>query len=486
MIRKWIYKLRYFLILLSALLGLLGVGWAFWFVNWELIQAVWGNWGGGYTYLILDNNESWNFDWTWVNRWTENLVEFTNNWNWNWDFMYNADYYTNIWRLNSNNAWYYYWLQTYYFFSNNKLYFHKAWLANWSTVEVNSFKLFEWTWGLADYSNFGDNNSTYTYSLSDVVSQIWNVDSIIYGVYTWDRQWVFNYSRNIICFGNNNVYYCSSCVPWDYQVNPFCLWDNNSIVNLWLDVNSTISDIAPLVSDSPFVWGGGFPDIVWSWSNSLTNWDVIVWLSYRYWFSENSCYWGYPIDNLFVSWTDPKDFTWFLMWTWASIFDIYNSFSWSYFTWIVNFYDSFYSRYKIWNLASFWDYPKGLYSIVERADLLSQVYNLYPMNMSSLVEYCNLYLNSDWDSLYTWNNIVWQQGYNSLIGEITDKWRYYDTDLFSWSDMSWSVSIDEFFETISNRLVGWLQDVADNRVWVIPSYILMVMMALILFRLISH
>lgn len=393
-------------------------------------------------------------------------------------------------------------------------------IFNWIVWGANWNQLASWRWFLLFFNSDNDNVfssvcwygglTVYYYQMSpipvcfaDYNNSIWDITenqpcNFVSNMNTWNTtQWTSSWdyawqltSIRLAPFWNQLIY----CYNYNENLQSVCwiLQDNRFTSNYDFSLTNTVFSISNMQSilpagNSPWLSSGGgdIPDIVWSWSKELTNWAVILWLSYRYWFSDYSCYWGYSLDNLFVPGSDSKDFTWFLMWSWANIFQIFNAYSWSYLTWIVKFYDSFYSRYQIWNLASFWDYPKWLYSIVERAYSLSEIYNLYPMNMSSLVEYCDLYLNSDRDSLYTWNNIVWIQGYYSLIGEIYDKRRYYDTDYLSWQS-TWSVSIDEFFESISNRLVGWLEDINDNRTWIIPTYILMVMMALILFRLISH
>lgn len=221
---------------------------------------------------------------------------------------------------------------------------------------------------------------------------------------------------------------------------------------------------------------------------SITNFEAILWYNYTYWFNDSYCYWGYPISDIFNSTDNPENFTWFELWSGAYIYDIYNAYSWSYFSSASQFYQSFYSRYLVNNIASFYNYPKALYWIIERYAWLYDHYQTYDPNIwiSKLVSYCELY-KLDPDALYTWGDISAENWYSNLIWEITDKWRYYDSgplSILSWENIKfWS---DDFFTNILNKINTSLDNVSNNSVWIIPSYILVVLVALILFRIMSH
>lgn len=429
----------------------------------------WNDW----EWLKLATNETWNF--TIENVIRDNLNRFTvvNLWNWNWTWIDNWYTYTNIFKMIMTNwpvpSYFWYWN------TNSEIVFASSYFNRWVSP------LYVCKTDNPNFTDYVKDNSCYTTNISELYSENWSIEYLTFWQETRSNLNIYN--NNYLCFSFDNWNtYCVKCLTnWaTCQWGETLLYTNNWDFSIW--------DYQELAWVSPFLWGGwgDIPDIIWSWSTVLTNSAVALGLSYRYWYWVEDCYWGYPLNDIFTADLDPANFTWYLYWSGASIYDIFNAYSWSYFTDINTFYNSFYSRYSIWNISSFWDYPKWLYSISQRAWFLWSIYDLYPVNMANLVEFCDLRLKSDLDALYTWDNYIWIEWYYSLIGEVYDKRRYYDTNLFSWSDSTWSMSIDEFFTSVSNRLVAWLEDISDNRTWIIPSYILMVMMALILFRLISH
>lgn len=491
MIRKWIYKIRYILLILSALLGLLGVSWAF---AYEYRYTI----SNTPKYIeIIDNDRIintqaaanwWDYSWTIDSIWN---IETTYNWQ---DSM-------GIY-LPINNPYNQIYNSSSVFWNNDQLYYYNPYFQGYYSYFC--------TWSIDNYVNQLDNDFIKCLTPWNGWLLSWSVEtniSYLTPIEEFNTNWV--YHNNIVAF-----LYVDSNWQWNYNavnspfwfvysdnsfvIFPMYLDSPNNVANLtwslgitldnpmtfWkFDSLNSLKDVAPIVN---WGWSVGWDITTDTWT--FTNYDAILWYGYVYWFSEAFCYWGYSLDNIFYPTENPEDFTWFQLWSWAYIYDIYEAYSWTYFSSASQFYQSFYSRYLINNIASFYNYPKALYWIVERYAMLYDHYQTYDPNVwiSKLVSYCEL-RKLDPSAEYTWGDISAIDWFNSLIGEITDKWRYYESgpiSILSWENIKfWS---DEFFTSILNKINTSLEGVSNNAVGVIPRYILVVLVAIILFRIMSH
>lgn len=496
-LKKIIYKLRYILIILSAFLWLLGVSWVF---GYTLIENCYCDtlnncnnskfacidleiWESFTTTDLYNNtynstiNETINF------QTNDNLYYFTRYYYYNWSNRFQNRYYDFF-----NENWYMNTLHVAYRNESPISTFFYSWLYYCFVQDTTDNQNFYVCWTNKTYR-------LYTWTVEEAQEMLSNSNVI---------------SRRILPYANNwtaimQVWYClmlenntAICTRWFWS-NTNWLWytsqneyPNHTWISLWYWTDYSLITQEYLqtnfwLSESPFIiswWGWDIITDTWS----ITNFEAILWYNYTYWFNESYCYWGYPISDIFNSTDNPENFTWFELWSGAYIYDIFDAYSWSYFSSASQFYQSFYSRYLINNIASFYNYPKALYWIVERYAWLYDHYQTYDPNIwiSKLVSYCELY-KLDPDALYTWGDISAENWYSNLIWEITDKWRYYDSgplSILSWENIKfWS---DEFFTNILNKINTSLDNVSNNAVWVIPRYILVVLVALILFRIISH
>ena len=454
MIRKRIYKLRYILVILSALLGLLGLSSSFW--------AYWGDpfymrqiWTLGYSPY------SQSYDITVLKSWlpltsalwiTKNMFYF--------------------------HDWYYWWRETnglpYVYQRNDCQWFVKTYKVcdsmTWSYEGINncSSDINIWVWTAEIFRTFFENVSNSDY----FAFHRWGADYWT----TWD----FYISSDSL--GDSIWRSVSNCnLTWslNYQDISFDSFQNS----MW--------DNSPW--GLPSGWGGW---TIVNTTSDLTNSQVVSAL-WSYGFSKNICYGGVSAS---------ADYSSAIPWTWKTLFQLYNEFNPNNISNVVDRY----AYYKEWYI----DYPQFTYSwgayitdphspFLSGWSFMLSVYRLFLFGdrywvsfypASDIVEYCDLLLNKNPDSIYTWDDwsqVVWgapiidyyQSLYNLLWG---DPQQIYDT--WAIASLSWenlTRNSKEFFENLSNKFSSSLDKIDSWIVGVIPNYILLFMFALILIRMIS-
>lgn len=463
MIRKWIYKLRYILIILSALLGLLGLSWTFgYWSDPTITRQIWTYWNNPYQQ---------SFDIAVLNPWipltqtlwiTKNMFYFNkNNYWWWWEnglpyvFIANDDY----------SAWCEGYIEKYQSCSS----------ISWDSIN-NCTNIPVWQWTAEIFRAFFSNVS------NDDYYQFW--------AWWWDFWWVwfFRVSSEKLwqSIGWEWVYWIWGCgsawLTWslNYWSMSFDLFQNS------------MGDNSPWWLPSG---GGGWTNInVWE---DLTNWQVSNALS-SYWFSKNICYWGLSASS---------DYSSSIPWTWKTIFQIYNEFNPNSISNIVDWYSYYKNWYNDYPYFSFswWTYITDSHSpflvnwnFYLSAFRLFQYWEYYGVGFypaSDIVEYCDLLLNKNPDSLYTWDDWSSIVDNSSVIDYWSAIYRALSWDiqlLYSWdiSKLSWeNLNFDSqsFFSNLTAKFAR-LNNSDENLfqvVWIIPSYILVFMFALILIRMIS-
>lgn len=461
MIRKWLYKLRYFLILLSALLWLLGLSSSYW--AWQDPVYIRQIWTYGY------NPYSQSFDITVLNSWlpltstlwiTKSMFYFEN-----WHY----------WRRWENGLPYVY-VDNYTQWYIERYYTCTSIVWSWNSPVSNCTRLPVSAWTPEVFRAFFSNVSNNDYfQFSKWWADFWTTWSFFVSS---DKLW--------------------QAIWWDWAV--WVGWPNGagltwSLGYSWITFDSFVNSMW-----DNSAWG--VPSWSWGWIvvnnwTSLTNWQVSNAL-WSYGFSKNICYWGV---------SSSADYSTAIAWTWKSIFQLYQEFNP---LWISNIVD-WYSYYRNWYIdypyfslswstyitdpnSPFlfsWNFMLSLYRLIK----FWEIYwvSFYPS--SDIIEYCDLLINKDPNSEYTgedWTSIVnnstvidyWSSIYASL------SWDY--QQLYSWTigNLSWEdlkFDSQSFFQNLTDKFSRFMDfdESWFKVVWIIPSYILVFMFALILLRIIS-
>ena len=472
MIKKWLYKLRYILIIFSALLWILGLSSSFWFYqSWDIywFECYWSN----CTYYLIPIN------WSWTNNLTLSSIKnhASADLNFNseyWNFIYNpsTDPY---WRNYSNWAWFWY---------DHKLYYYWYWTYTWAWSIFISQYVSQWyvyQFCLADTWTFLDKcvkNSTQRSPMS-----------IFYQSYDpLDFNWLYFYSRSadggwvfdssFLCLRTvRETFYC---FMWTSESENFTLVDTPSI--------DQVQNIYWKWTSPFFPWGGGGWFDSWGgalWGIEITN-DMVI-------KNYNSMGWNKAICYAW-EWSG-----WQLVsapWTWFSVFDLFSSYNPLWFSDITDWYD----YYRYWfqdnpNIATTWSvfawdwvFHAPLHSLFAMW-YKNGVWVLFPS--ADIIEYCDLVINSDRNAKYTWdlttteqtiitNNYYNNYYYNNSDYDFEYTWAI-STLTWFWEDFDWD-SLDAFQE-LYKRFANWLWQLNWNLVGIIPNYILVFLFALIFIRI---
>lgn len=296
------------------------------------------------------------------------------------------------------------------------------------------------------------------------------------------------------------------CISNSFVGSSLCFNVNwNTILNnsIWLSGDLTFDwfDTSYLENPPWFQWNWEsswwqrFDVYTWSrlewmlWiEGDYTNSDIIRWYE-GIWLFSDLCYWWFPIDNIFQPSEQFEDFTWYKAWTGATIFELYNLYPW--FNNMTQFLNTILTRYQNWQINSFKTEPKALLMV------WSQL-NVAWIKTSYVAEYCDLYFNSVYSDIYTWNTvdsvrvknylnnanswwILTTNSWNNVVMQSVDNvWVF-----SSWNSFDFDAST--FFSNIMNEITTKLNNPTKWwTVWILPWYIVAVLLWLIFIRLISH
>lgn len=340
-----------------------------------------------------------------------------------------------------------------------------------------------------------------------------------------------------LCFKRTSCY--NGCQNWSSSCQNFCFSEGGcggGLVNSNWYTNLTFWSISPLwLSYAPWqAWyGGGWNIEGWSsvsdnvgmtWNlvyNKCTNWYVLNQIDYIYWRKSfrDWCH-AWINDTWYILWYD----TWSYVvypWHWIDYKYVYkNTKDWlSWDNWFNSNLDIM-KRYKLW---SFWPAnpfiwkPLYLYTYFENLYENWVLPNDNFITSYDILNYCNLYLYSNYEEEYKWTyfkSYCDNLNYNNWSSSVTT-WEIGDIDsdeilppwYDDWSDWdvttSWTVVSVNWNWTLSgdnNKNFDWKTFINDiyqklqanyikPNVWIvgiIPTYILVFMLALILFRFLQH
>lgn len=497
MIRKWIYKLRYILIILSALLWILGLSNSFWY---EIIQNCYSNnW--------YSNNQCWDI--------TDEFFQYRNWYNkidTNFNFIYQSTDDYNVFYLQEDWIFLYWW-------EDHKLHYkwdQFSWLI-WNVCVVWSDNIND-IWSRCGYAvgweninwcwaNYNEDNSIFyntNWNFDKVYFLPWYIDWLYNNWWGWVICWVK--WKGAVCFALNQIW-SAWLTCW------FLTWYSQdiNIKDYWL------SELSSYFWSSPFngAWGG------WNISLNLSSDDLLRYFRERYGWSDSMCYvW----TNTTAIWWDNVSFDY---WTWATIFELFNSIYWAWnwtqyivnvWTWInswllnynywFNWSNNCYNYYSWWQVVSDCSYTRFPFAwqktaVYFMADLLnsrgvSDDWNLgYEFavfcdnvfnwsDSAPIKEGSALQSNSSsyitYQNLYYWTSSVinsWDQ-----LSEIFWTWNWYN----DWNTSSWVVDLDSFF----NKFNWFIDDFSSYFIKsdyqstraILPDYIIVAFCLILLFGII--
>lgn len=464
-----------FIILLISFFGLLGSSfvngayeWAFY--NVDSSYPVW--WDTTFSFRPISSSTTI-LEWWWMTE-AKPLI-------------YN---YNKIWTKNYTTL-YFWWLDSVLYSCENP--------SNSSTDKncfvVNNFCRYNGTeftadafWNLCRNWTIVSSGSVYNDS-----SLKWEMTQIAF--LTYNTSFSQSSNSNVMCFvyGRLNFSLCyknSTVSPNYYAISTSIAWTSLNPV----EFNKDIIWTSPWVWSSSNQWGQVFTPWTWSrleWRLVINSWytnsDMIRWYE-CVGLQPALCYWWFDIDNIFDPSEQYEDFTWYRAGQGATIFEIYNLYSWS-FTSLKQFLDTVLTRYQNWQINSFKTEPKALL-------MLWAQMNTAWFKTSYIASYCNLLLNENNDNIYTWNSVDdlrvraclrSQEIWDSLSEWVDDIWFQTTTWwIFSWEDVDFDP--DTFFSNIMNKIETSLnQDFTSwTAVWLIPWYIIVVLLWIVFIRLITH
>lgn len=424
------------------------------------------------------------------------------------------------------------------------------WSVNWKPYYFdNSYQGYFWEYRLCDYFSDTTSQVSWcvkyemTWDYKEVFINFFK------WVNQWDVAF-YDYEKMDLwsSYYDNTVQVCFSSSQWNrslcFRQHSCYNWRWCSAYNYWSLVNSENlpNSLTYWSIKQSWLWyapGQAWYDWWWNidWSsntsvnvsltwnllyNTCTKWYVISKVRYIYWnFIDNVCYaWSNS------TWYVTDDMSWFfpVPWYWLSYLDLYNDTSdWmSWATWFRNYEDEM-LRYKSWRLPvnPFLSRPIPLYSYF---DLLYDNWFLWQNSDDRfdwmvwpyfIYNYCKILLDNDYDSDYNWTFFksacddlnyldsstintweIWSVWDPEIIPPFFDWWN--SSVNSSWSiisvDWSWVLSGStnqnfdwkNFINNFYQKLQSVFQKPYNNFVWIIPGYIVVFLLALILFRFLSR
>lgn len=465
----WFWKLlkQSFFIWLISFFGLLGSS----FVNaWDFYK-IW-------TSVDSPSSSSSNISMSILPYWS-----FISNLLWNWKPILAFQS-----RILTSNKWQY----VYYMWINWKLYYY---VSRYSSSSASSPTNKQWFATVFSICNeITENTSslssctTNVYSESTVNDFLTKVSINDYFWLNWSDStlWSFCFSSSelwkSLCFLGSSL--TISNLTWSLNIPSQTPFDD-------IDLYDSQSPAVPISPSNP--WGQVWTPWTWSrlsWRLVVNSWytnsDMIKWFE-CVGLQPALCYWWFDIDNIFDPSEQYEDFTWYRAGQGATIFEIYNLYSWN-FSSLNQFLNTVLTRYQNWQINSFKTEPKALL-------MLWAQMNTAWFKTSYIVNYCNLLLNENNNDIYSWNSVDdlrvqsclrSQKIWDSLKEWVQDIWFQTTTWwVFSWWDIDFDP--DTFFSNIMDTIDRNLnQNLSWWVVGLLPWYIVVVFLGLVFIRLITH
>ena len=390
------------------------------------------------------------------------------------------------------------WNYFFWDFNHNPYISFKNWVANWQGYP-SDFLLCD---SLSSSNPSNCSCQSYIPNSWTIVSILkWWLDKYYYWKFVQSNEVWEYYQGSLFCFSNSSFnksfcfYSCSHPNCWSSTTDK--IWGATLQRNLSNSQNLSLklSEIPNNKLWTPpwYNWTAFSPSqdsrlwwrlVVSSW---YTNKDMVEGFE-CVWLTPSLCYWWFPIDNIFQPWEQFEDFTWYVAGQGASVFDLYNLYSWS-FSNLNQFLNTVLTRYRNWQINSFITEPKALI-------MLGAQMNTAWFKTSYVSSYCNLLINRNNSILYTWDSVDDLRVQSCLRNKKAREWLK-DSDwkdiefqsthswIFSWDDVDFDP--DTFFSSLMEEITEKLDNpLSWGAEWLIPWYIIIFTLALIFIRIISH
>ena len=478
----WFWKLlkQWFFGLLISCFGLLGGS----FVNGYRVQQVW--------LQSMPSTQDSNYEitflkWGWLLTnylWqSKGFVAFDNSsffwWASNWiPYFYDTDsiqwYFQEFWSCPEIT-----WLD--YSFNINSC---SSQLITWDYVD-----LFKWFFSKVD-------NSDYVYYAF--------TPYYYHGSSYWSSRWNFI----TVCFSSDEIHsslcflrrYCYDSVAWGCQENYWNLTGSLNYSNLSFS-SMSYNSYGPAPWQVGYAWiyeGSSEWSTTWNYNNTITwdytystctNWQILSYAE-SVGFSRYLCYWGLNNFDLYDSsvnynaipwtwkslwqilsyssaWDSPND--WFNFWNWlywdSKYNDMWSSYPAVYHTWF-----DFYHQY--WGEDFDFDTIREL-CIMYDLDLDMN----WTYNWTKFSQTCQFISQWGWDNYWGWNYWVGSWQYPQWVN-----WNgVWNSSNSSPSD--WISFIQNFFNLTKSNVAT---DYSWNSIWFLPKYIIVFLLAILLFKFLKH
>lgn len=456
--------------------------------------------------------------------WTD---KYASNWNNQYDIWF-----LNKWRFLTNYLWIW---KALVWLDNQYLIFWNDWLYLYTRKYSSS----HWTlqWYFQYYKSCDEITIDMTWdslqNCSSVQQFVYNNDEIVNNfmssLVVWDfvfidewnsRNWCWwycTYNRYTInfCF-SSSVIWKTMCFVWDksdYESSSY--WSRTPFTwSLWFWSWVNFSNINSSYLQNPpwfmYEWSTDW-STEWNINNQLTwdyvyadcTWNDILIALESEGYNKYVCYWWLDNFDLYESSINYNP----IAWTWLSISQIWAwnwSRAWDNFPEWFTFWNWLYKDSSENNYNAMWESYPAVYRTY------FQLYNAYKWSVldpRTVLEYCQL-RTLTWDQL---NNSAW--GYFKPVCEtiIREKqtwlwqsrldWSIYSWGIYTWDvpiwtnwnwvwNMSWVTTQSDWLNFIQNFFNLAKSNLLTNYSWtpfgILPSYIVIFLIALILFRFISH
>lgn len=412
---------------------------------------------------------------------------------------------------NSHYVFWYNWLP--YFYVNSNWYWWHL-FNQWVVTEYSVCDYFDYTYTW-DYLDLNCSSRSVTdwssESIGTALKSITNDDYFIVSMMQWRSWWWYPiYDCMELCISSKELnrsicfWWKAGWYNWNYVGCGWTQWDLTWSLNLpdWVSFDYFDNSMLWFSPWVDFQGWGGSSSVVWdstlTWNVvywECTNWQVMNWYQSK-WYSSNLCYAWIPLNSTWIVFP--------IAWQGVNYFDLYLANMWEFYTWWKTIYDWFrywrsaYINYNNWSsplLNPFSWYDSALPSYFS----MVQKYGI-AFDSDDILDYCFLQDNevTDLNALYDWFNFDLACSSISdtavLKSDLISSWYVVGSDwsavfpswsISGWSQVTdWTDFINKFFNLVTTKI--WVPSQSDLWLWVLPSYIIISLLWLLLFRFLSH
>lgn len=344
------------------------------------------------------------------------------------------------------------------------------WIINWFYLCSDTYN---GPWNSYNTLNTRDNCTFNTWFNNLLEYTVWS-DWWFYACNNWTPNNPNSTFTNCLVCLHNNWYVCI---------------DKSNVSNVKNEYLTTVSvkSIASFNPYSRYYWDMQGPVEIQPWNNltwdylyqNVSYWEIWDYVENKLWYSKYLCYWW--IDNFDISsggispipWTwkniDEIQLNWQNVYNWTDFFAyrkwlywqnyLWDTVPYVYKTWFDFYYQYWWANYEFNDVYS---YCKTKYILQLNRDTIYN-WNNYKGIIDKIIREKRFWLSLSWDIVWVNRNWIWN-------------------NTWTWTDKNAVVYIQNFFNLLKENFPTKY----DLWLWLLPAYIITFMLALILFRFISH